>query len=244
MSTGPFIRGAIPERFVEVDAARLLIILARFSIDRDALPGDPPCVPSRPFARHFTPEYYLQKLDFLLRYPTYFAYELIELHRLGIPSAADGEAIRRAVRSIIAEQEPKLRTQPFRKFWRGAYERIDDVEAWWHARGLVYVGFQPRGLNPPQKHYFVTEDGIRSSERLVREVIHARWYANRVHLIHRYFGALSAAQVKSLQYTHRAYRQAQIDETIPDLPIEDVYASFAAVFGEELQPRTAGREAS
>lgn len=240
MSTGSFIRGAIPERFVEVDAARLLIILSRFSIDRAALRGDPPCLPSRPFARHFTPEYYLQKLDFLLRYPTYFAYELIELHRLEVPSAKDGAVIKRTIRAIIAEQEPRLRTQPFRKFWRGAYERIDDVEAWWHARGLVYVGLQPRGQSPPQKHYFVTEDGIRTSERLVSEVSHARWYAERVDLIYRCFGTLSAAQVKRLQYSHPEYRKAQIDETIPDLPIEQVYASFATVFGEELQPGLAG----
>jgi hypothetical protein len=218
-----------------VDAARLLLVLVRFSTDADAASLRLRCFPLRPFRRHFTPEYYLQKLDFLLRYPTYFAYELIDLHRLGVPSAASAAAVKQTVRTIIADREPQLRTQPFKKFWRGAYERIDDVEAWWYARRLVYTRLERRGQSPPQKHYFVTAEAISTAERLVRDVAHARWYAERVGIIHRYFGTLSAAEVKSLQYSHPEYRQAQIDETIPDLPLEHVYANFSAVFGEELE---------
>src|SRR5690606_19822890 len=101
--------------------------------------------PTREVSRYLTPEYYLQKLDFLLRYPAYLSYELVELHRLGIAAASDAEAVKDEVRRILREREPELLTSPFRRFWHGAYENLDRVEAWWHARGLVYVHVEPRG---------------------------------------------------------------------------------------------------
>ena len=78
MSSQIHISKSIPERFLEVDAARLLIILFRFSEEITEEISGLSCFPSRPVVRYFTPEYYLQKLDFLLRNPGYFIYELIE----------------------------------------------------------------------------------------------------------------------------------------------------------------------
>ena len=91
-----YVGGVIPERFVEVDAARLLLILARFARGSEELPAHLRCLPVYPFVRYFTPEYYLHKLDFLLRYPRYFIYELTELFRLGV--IADQPAGARQVR--------------------------------------------------------------------------------------------------------------------------------------------------
>ena len=64
-----FVAGLIPERFVEVDAARLLPILARFAAPIHDQVRRLPCFPGHEVARHFTLEYYLQKLDFLVRNP-------------------------------------------------------------------------------------------------------------------------------------------------------------------------------
>ncbi len=64
-----FVHGTRPQGWVEVDAARLLLILARFGRRPDAGTRRLPCLPAEPFERHFASEYYLQKLDFLLRYP-------------------------------------------------------------------------------------------------------------------------------------------------------------------------------
>lgn len=234
MSAQHFIGGTIPERFVEVDAARLLLILVRFARPLDTEACSLRCLPPHPVSGHFTPEYYLHKLDFLLRYPDYFAYELIELHRLKIVVAANRDEIRKLVRTILRDREPELMTTPFRRFWRGAYERIDAVESWLHSRELVYTGLEPRGNTSSQKHYFTTDQARVTAERLVVEVSESRWYADRVALIHRFFGGLTPAQVKNLQYGHAAYREAQIAEAIPSLSSTEIQDAFELVFHEPI----------
>jgi hypothetical protein len=229
-----FVAGLIPERFVEVDAARLLLILARFAGPIGNEVRRLPAFPGHDVVRHFTPEYYVQKLDFLVRYPGYLAYELTELHRLNVEAARERDEVMRLVRTVLREREPERMTLPFRKFWRGAYERLDDVEAWWYARRLVYTALESKGGARPQKHYFLTELALTEAQRLVSAVEHAGWYALRVDLIHCFFGGMSAARVKDLQYGHEAYRQAQLNEVIPDLTSDEIAANLARVFGEAL----------
>ncbi len=227
------------ERSVEVDAARLLLILLHFARVPDMAVHSLRCWPERPVIRHFTPEYYLQKLDFLVRYPSYLAYELIELHSLGVPTAADGAAVQAVIRQLVNDREPEYRTMPFRKFWRGAYESIDDVEAWWYAREIVFTGTEPRGgvdsPGRPQKHFFLTQLGEHTAERLVAQVEHAHWYDERIRLLHRFYGGLTPAAVKALQYSHPPYRAAQLSEHIPDLAPEDIQANYRRVFGTILE---------
>lgn len=230
-----FVHGIRPHGWVEVDAARLLLILARFGRRPDANTLRLPCLPIDPFNLHLASEYYLQKLDFLLRYPAYFVYELTELYFAGDAAASDAEEVKATIRRILADQEPELQTIPFRKFWRGAYERLDNVEAWWLARRLVYTKFEHRGQASPWKHYFITEQGIEVANRLRSNVIHAAWYADRIGEIHCYMGHLSASDIKARQYRHERYRQAQISELIPDLTVDDIRQNFVEVFGESLE---------
>jgi hypothetical protein len=229
-----FLSGTLPERYVEVDAARLLLILVSFASPIDDALRNKPWYPPHDAIGRFTPEYYLHKLDFLVRYPGYLAYELMELFRMGVTGIADRDEVMALTRTVLRDREPELLTDPFRKFWRGAYERLDEVEGWWHARRLVYRALEPKGGARPQKHYFLSASAQMESERLVSAVDHARWYANRIDLIHRFFGSLSAADIKELQYRHLAYRQAQLDETIPDLPLVEIVDNFVRVFGEPL----------
>ncbi len=234
MADQHFVDDDIPERFVEVDAARLLLLLTTFMkpIESRLLELQPPL--PEPCVGHVTPEYLVQKLDFLLRYPRYFAYELIELHRMHVPSALDGERVKDRVRQILADREPELHTLAYRKFWRGAYERLDDVEAWWASRKLAFRRFERRGNAPPQKHYFVTELGRNEATRLTTEVPHARWYSERLSQLHHYFGELSASDIKALQYAHPGYRQAQLNDLIPDLEARELNQAFRTVFDDEL----------
>lgn len=234
MSTQRFLLDSIPERFVEVDAARLLLILVRFAHVPDAAIEGLRCFLVHEIVSYFTPKYYLQKLDFLLRYPGYFAYELTELYRLGRIEHADRNDTTALVRSILSNNEPELLTTPFRKFWRGAYERLDEVEAWWYGRQLIYTGLESRKNARPQKYYFLTHLAISEAERLVSEVPHGRWYADRISLIYRFFGSLTPVEMMGLQYCHAGYRQAQIDGLIPDLSFPEIAAQFATVFGEPL----------
>jgi hypothetical protein len=227
------------ERYIEVDAARLLLILHQFSVEIDEQAQQLKCFPyHHPVVRYFTPEYRLQKIDFLVRYPTYFAYELIELHCMGESCASDRHAIIRIVRDVLENQEPELMTDLYRKFLRGAYERLDQVESWWHSRRLVFRGLEGRGTvgSParPHKYYFLTEKAEKVAVDLLDNVDHAKWYGDRIKQIHFYFGGFSAEKLKNLQYSHKPYRDAQLNEYIPDLPIEDLSNYFEQVFDESL----------
>lgn len=230
-----FVHGMRPQGWVEVDAARLLLVLARFARPADAATWSLPCLPADPFELHFASEYYLQKLDFLLRYPAYFVYELTELHYAGDDAASDAEEVKATIRRILEDQEPELQTIPFRKFWRGAYERLDDVEAWWLSRRLVYTKSAFRGQAARWKHYFLTQQGVAIADRLRSKLEHAAWYARRIDEIHRYMGHLSASDIKSRQYRHERYRMAQISELIPDLTVEEIRQNFQDVFSEPLE---------
>ena len=233
MNAQRFVGGVRPEGYLEVDAARLLLILDRFSRRPDAA-SPPPCQPELPFALHFASEYHLQKLDFLLRYPRYFAYELIDLYAKSEGPAADRSLTARTIREALGDREPDLYTEPFLKFMRGAYERLDNVEAWWYARRLVYTEFELRQSASPWKHYFVTDSAIALAARLRANVTHAAWYSARIDQIYRFMGHLRATEIKARQYRHESYSQAQYNELIPDLPDETISGYFREVFNEDL----------
>ncbi len=212
MVTSKFVYDNHPEGFVEVDAARLLLIVNKFSEPKESETYPDQCIPSSPFIAHFASEYYLQKLDFLVRYPGYFVFELIELFNAGDPHASDREEIMDMIQQICTDREPEFQTIPFRKFWRGAYERRTDVERWWWSRGLVFTRFQLRGNAPPWKHYFLTQTGRDVAERLVDAVEEAQWYENRIDQIYRFMGHLTASDIKKRQYQHDRYREANLNE--------------------------------
>lgn len=229
------VEGLLNRRIVEVDAARLLLLLNTFA--REVTPNlqAHAWFPREPVVRHFTPEYHLQKLDFLLRYPAYLAYELIELYRdPGDLQLERGDVID-VVRKILREQEPELETRPFIRFRFGAYEPLDDVESWWTSRRLVYTRTEPRADTRPQKHYFLTDRGLDAARRLPEEVAVARWYTERAQLIYQYFGHFSPAALRDRQYTHEAYRTARPGLFIPDLPLEVIEAHFTTVFQDSLE---------
>jgi hypothetical protein len=98
----------------------------------------------------------------------------------------------------------------------------------------VYTSLELKGAARPQKHYFLTSLAESEVKRLVEGVEHARWYAERIDLIHHFFGGLTASRLKELQYNHEAYRQAQLNEAIPDLRADDIAENFALVFGEPI----------
>lgn len=229
------VEGLLTRHIVEVDAARLLLLLSSFA--REVTPNlhSHAWFPREPVVRHFTPEYHLQKLDFLLRYPAYLAYELIELYRDPGELHIERSEIAEIVRNILREREPELETRPFIRFRFGAYEPLDAVESWWTSRKLVYTRTEPRSDSRPQKHYFLTDRGLDTARRLPEEIAVARWYAERAHLIYQYFGHFSPAVLKDRQYTHETYRTARPGLFIPDLPLDVIESHFTNVFQEALE---------
>jgi hypothetical protein len=229
-----FVRGVQPHGFVEVDAARLLLVLDRFATAPDDEVRVLRCAARFVYERHFASEYYLQKLDFFLRYPRYFAFELIELHAAGDGPASNKAEAMGAVRAALSAGAPDLDTEPFFRFWRGAYERLDHVEPWWYSRSLVFTGREVRGDGPRWKHYFLTSKGIEIAGLLRAGVDQAAVYAARIEQIHHFMGHLRATQIKDRQYRHQPYREANLNQLIPDLSDRDIEENFQQVFGEPL----------
>jgi len=229
-----FVGGLRPQGFVEVDAARLLLVLDRFARDPDNEVQSLRCAARFTFARHFASEYYLQKLDFLLRYPRYFAFELIELHAAQDGPAADRDEAIAVIRTVLSAGAAELDTEPFIRFWRGAYERIDEVEAWWYSRALVFMAREVRGNGPRWKHYFLTTQGIEIAAALRTKVEQAAVYDRRIEQIHRFMGHLRPTEIRDRQYRHTPYREAHLNQLIPDLSDRDVEENFQQVFSEPL----------
>jgi hypothetical protein len=171
---------------------RILLILYFFSE-----PVDDPA--DARLARVFRSEVKIQKIDFLIRYPCYFCFELLRKHEEeDAPSVEDAKAI---VRMVFDNQEPAIKTDEMRRFFYGAYEELDAIIAFLASVDLVvFKSRQSAGLLSIQKEYFLTRFGIEQIEQGLTQVPAAKWYIHRCELICQYFGDLSGSQLKNRQY--------------------------------------------
>jgi hypothetical protein len=101
------------------DRIRIFLLLLCFSNEHED-----PNFPER--KKIFESELRIQKLDFLLRNPDYFSYELLHYAR---ENDSKRNEIKILVKEIFNSKEPELRRLEMEKFFFGAYEDIDDVIA-------------------------------------------------------------------------------------------------------------------
>lgn len=183
-------------------------------------------------ARVFYSEVKIQKIDFLLRYPSYLCFEILRLHQeTGIPSAADTQRI---VQEIFRSGEPELRTDEMKRFFYGAYQDLDDVIGF--LKSVDLVEFRKKtslGLKDIRKAYFLTRNGVEKIERGLVNVPAAQWYFSRCQLIRRYFADASGTQLKNRQYAIEQYRETPLGDYIQDIEYT-VRAEYASLFNTEL----------
>lgn len=204
---------------------RILLILYFFSESVDD-PAD-----SR-LARVFRSEVKIQKIDFLLRYPSYFCFELLRLHEeTGNPDEATTKDL---IKRIFANGEPELKTDEMRRFFYGAYEELDGIIAYLMAVNLVVFRCRKSaGLLNIQKEYYLTRFGVDKIEQGLLLVPAAQWYFDRCDLILRYFGDLSGSQMKNRQYAIEAYRDTPLNSYIADIE-DQVQERYKTLFAETL----------
>jgi hypothetical protein len=178
----------------------------------------------------FETETKLQKIDFLLRYPDYLAYELLGLVQQGV---ADRGEVRGIVCDMINAREPELRRNDMKRFFYGAYEDIDDVIAFLHSIGfVVFESKRDAGLRVVEKSYFVTETAIKKTEKTIDSLPFIKWYETRCELIKRFFGMKTAADLKKMQYSLDEIAKAPIKELIAGMSGR-LHNRFAELYGEE-----------
>lgn len=183
-------------------------------------------------AKVFYSEVKIQKIDFLLRYPSYLCFELLRLHQeTGVPTAADAQQL---VSTIFQNGEPELRTDEMKRFFFGAYQDLDDIIGFLKSVGLVDFRKQTSlGLKDIRKAYFLTQVGVQKIEQGLANVPAAGWYFSRCALIKRYFADASGTQLKNRQYAIEEYRETPLGDYIQDIE-NSVRAEYFTLFNSRL----------
>jgi hypothetical protein len=221
-------RGFLLEDFENIriykDRIRIFLILYIFS---EEISGQD----SMLYKRVFKSEVRIQKIDFLLRNPDYFSYELLLFAK---ESKFDKNEIKEIVKEIFDTKEPIIRRLEMERFFFGAYEDIDDVISF--LKSIDFIDFKSKrsiDLKTIDKHYYITEFSHSKFKNSLKQLPSIQWYLKRCNLIKQYFGDLNGTQLKVLQYQITEYRDASYKEYISDIQ-SDVKKLFSEMYGEEL----------
>src|SRR5690606_33036533 len=146
----------------------------------------------------FYSEIKIQAIDFFIRNPDYLALQLLSLVEEG---TKDQAAIKSLIKKIYREAEPEIRRVEMEKFFYGAYEDIDDIIAFLHARGLIkYESKLRTNQRVAEKHYYITAKAKVIIEKARKSVSAAKWYFNRCDIIKEYLGDSTGTNLKARQY--------------------------------------------
>ncbi|PWS32262.1 hypothetical protein [Pedobacter paludis] len=207
------------------DRLRILLIIYFFS--EPFQDNDKPKVIAR-----LKSEVKVQKLDFLIRYPSYLCYEL--MLKMNEDSSIDRSEIKKLVGEIIDSHEPEIRTIDMRKFLYGAWENLDKTINFLKSHGLIdFESKIDSSLKQYNKEYFLTSFGKQKVENGLNTISGLKWYSDRCAIIKKYFGDLKGSELKALQYGHTQYKDAMINQYIHDIA-EEAKNMFNKEFNEAL----------
>ncbi|NFD75941.1 hypothetical protein FC826_14685 [Clostridium botulinum] len=208
------------------DRLRLLLILYFFSENYNN--------PEKPHrSKILESEVKIQKIDFLIRYPDYFSYELIDLCKND--SKVNPNEIKLIVKDIFNSKESEIRCIEMTRYLFGAYEELDNIVSFLVAYGFLEFNDRRSVQNKHyKKKYFLTNYAI---EKIQNEILinlpAAKWYIDRCSLIKKFFGDLSGTELKIHQYNHEEYRTTALGDYITNIN-EKVKSFYKEQFGEEL----------
>lgn len=206
------------------DRIRIFLLLLCFSNEHED-----PNFPER--KKIFESEVRIQKLDFLLRNPDYFAYELLSYAR---ENNSKKNEIKILIKEIFNSKEPELKRMEMEKFFFGAYEDIDDVIAF--LKSIDFIDFTSQKdseLKTVSKKYYITNYALTKVNNDSIDKTSLKWYLDRCRLIYQYFGHLSGNQLKAMQYGIDEYRDTKYGEYISGIS-DQVIKEYFELFGEQL----------
>lgn len=154
----------------------------------------------------------IQKIDFLIRYPSYLCYELMNLKNV------DASEIKIIVKAIFDSKEPEIRRIDMQRFFFGAWESIDEIISFLESHGLIkFFSRKSSDDRVIDKEYFITHLGSEKIEKGLQELNFLNWYKERCALISKYFGDLKGTELRVNQYSHPEYASTPIGEYIKDI---------------------------
>jgi hypothetical protein len=189
------------------DAVRILLIIAAAAVPLRRPPRDDPALVDA--VALLESQVRLQKLDFWVRNPDFFANELLdEYERCGDPALLEQAS------AILDSEEPEVRRYPMIRFLFGAYEPLDDALAVLRSAHLVVRRKRGTGDKVQQHDYYLTRVGRDTADRIVRAAPAFAYFADRTRAVARLADGYRGTQLKDRQYQQDEYRQTVIGARI------------------------------
>lgn len=179
------------------DAVRLLLL-----IDGAAEPlGNPPpsAAPDGAVGVLHT-QVLLQKLDFWLRNPDYFANMLLDRFEEG-----GGPGLLDHAERILTSEEPEIRRYPMLRFRFGAYEPLDSALSVLAGAGLVFRRREGTPGRTRQHNYYLTALGRQVARDIVSQEPALQYYVDRVALLVDVTAGRGGTELKDEQYLQQEY---------------------------------------
>jgi hypothetical protein len=179
------------------DAVRLLLL-----VDGAAEPLEHPPSTSAPEGAIavLRSQVLLQKLDFWLRNPDYFANMLLDRFEEG----GDESLLDHAERILLSE-EPEIRRYPMLRYRFGAYEPLDSALAVLAGAGLVFRRREGTPGRTRQHNYYLTTLGRQVARDIVAEEPALQYYVDRVALLVAVTAGRGGTELKDEQYLQQEY---------------------------------------
>ena len=188
------------------DAVRLLIL-----IDGAAgpVPDPPPAAAPAGAVGVLRTQVLLQKLDFWLRNPDYFANMLLDRYEDGGDRSLLDDAER-----ILLSEEPEVRRYPMLRYRFGAYEPLDSALSVLAGAGLVFRRREGTPGRTRQHNYYLTERGRRVAREIVAEEPALRYYVDRVAQLVAVTADRGGTELKDEQYLQQEYAGTAYNDRI------------------------------
>jgi hypothetical protein len=191
----------------EQDAVRILLIIASAAMSLRRPPDDDPALADA--VAVLESQVRLQKLDFWVRNPDFFANELLdEFERCG-----DVELLHRAG-AILDSDEPEVRCYPMIRFLFGAYEPLDDALAVLRSAHLVVRRKRGSAGRVQQHNYYLTKSGRETADRILQDAPVFAYFVDRTRAVAALADGYRGTQLKERQYQQGEYRNTAIGDRI------------------------------
>ena len=157
----------------------------------------------------------LYAMDFWVRYPDYFAFELIKKYE-----ETSTYRFLELANSIFDNKEPDLRRIPMIRFLFGAYEKLDNTLSILISKGLI----KQDGLKKTSIHqydFLIFDKAYNLIDKASNEFDILKWYDDRTKIINEIAGQRGGRALKERQYEQLVYAQTKLGGIIPSIK-EDV----------------------
>jgi hypothetical protein len=200
----------MPQTTTLQDAIRLLFVLIHGSEQLSDHPEG--------YTRKFESKVKIFAMDFWVRYPDFFAHELLNKYE-----ETQQRRYLDLANKIFDDNETDLRTIPMIRYRFGAFEDLTETISLLKTKGLIYEDGQKSNGQIIGYDYYVTPAAEKIVDEIREEFPVLRWYDERAKLVCEISGNKRGSDLKLEQYKHFKYADTALGGVIPSIK-DDVLA--------------------